>query len=475
MMRFGIRKKLLLAFVLVTVLPVVVFFISIGLLVSQLDKDSQLQQLSDKTPAIEDIQDEILNNFSLISDYPVFNQKMQTLTQQYNTHIRITDIYGKVLYDSDNSEEIGKTTKLSSQMYGLSVNESIEGNSRYSFPVILDNQIVGTVFLTYNEYWVVENTVRKILTLLFMCLALGIITFILTMGFSVWLLSRSILVPLKELKEATEKIAEGNLDFTVKYAKNDEIGRFCQTFNAMKDRLKDSLEKQQQEENSRKELVASISHDLRTPITSIKGYVEGLQVGIAKDEATFKQYLAIISNKAEALDRLIEDLFLFSRMDLRRMEMNYRILDSAELLESIFKPLELEFSREPVSLEIKRPIVSETVKADAERITQVINNLVNNSRKFSTNDGRIQIFTIKEENMIWIYIRDNGMGIAEEDIPHIFERFYRSEKSRSRNYGGTGLGLAICKYIVEEHGGNIEVESRVGTGTTFRFSIPVTL
>ena len=121
-----------------------------------------------------------------------------------------------------------------------------------------DNQIVGTVFLTYNEYWVVENTVRKILTLLFMCLALGIITFILTMGFSVWLLSRSILVPLKELKEATEKIAEGNLDFTFKYAKNDEFGRFCQTFNAMKNRLKDSLEKQQQEENSRKELVTSI-------------------------------------------------------------------------------------------------------------------------------------------------------------------------------------------------------------------------
>ena len=171
-MRFGIRKKLLLAFVLVTVLPVVVFFISIGLLVSQLDKDSQLQQLSDKTPAIEDIQDEILNNFSLISDYPVFNQKMQTLTQQYNTHIRITDIYGKVLYDSDNSEEIGKTTELSSQMYGLSVNESTEGNSRYSFSVILDNQIVGTVFLTYNEYWVVENAIRKILTLLFLCLSL---------------------------------------------------------------------------------------------------------------------------------------------------------------------------------------------------------------------------------------------------------------------------------------------------------------
>ncbi|NLN65706.1 MAG: HAMP domain-containing protein [Clostridiaceae bacterium] len=190
--------------------------------------------------------------------FPIIPSSIKKCRLSHSSIIHISDVYGKVLYDSDNSEEIGKTTELSSQMYGLSVNESTEGNSRYSFSVILDNQIVGTVFLTYNEYWVVENAIRKILTLLFLCLSLGIITFILTMGFSVWLLSRSILVPLKELKEATEKIAEGNLDFTVKYAKNDEIGRFSQTFNAMKDRLKDSLEKQQQEENSRKELVTSI-------------------------------------------------------------------------------------------------------------------------------------------------------------------------------------------------------------------------
>lgn len=474
-MRFGIRKKLFLAFVLVTILPIVVLFVSAGLFMAQLSKDPQLQQLSDSNFLINKIRDEIINHYSQATDNIAFNESIQAVAQQYSIHIRMTDIYGKVLYDSDNSEEIGKTIEQSSQFFGASSNKSVQENIRYSFPVIQDNQIVGTVFLTFTDTMTVFSYVWRILTLFLLCMALGIFTFILTMCISVRLLSRSILVPLKELNEATEKITEGNLDFTVQYARNDEFGRFCQTFNTMKDKLKDSLEKQQQQENSRKELVASISHDLRTPITSIKGYIEALQVGIAKDEATVKQYLSIISSKAAALDRLIDDLFLFSRMDLGRMEMNFSLMNSAELLESIIKPLELEFSQDSVSLEIQRPIVSETVKADSERMNQVINNLVTNARKFSKNDGKIQIFTTKEENKVWVHIRDYGIGIAEEDIPHIFERFYRGEKSRSRNYGGTGLGLAICKYIVEEHGGSIEAESSVGEGTTFRFSIPVAI
>lgn len=287
------------------------------------------------------------------------------------------------------------------------------------------------------------------------------------------LIARSILVPLDELNAATEKITAGNLDFTVAYRKNNEMGDFCAAFDLMRQKLKDSLEKQAAFENSRKELIASISHDLRTPITSIKGYVEGLQDGITHDQAKFNRYISVIRNKTESLDRLIEDLFQFSQLELGHSDMQPSLQSAQNMLDKILNPIETEFTDSTVKLVVNRPFPAVIINADLDRIRQVFENLISNAKQYVGENGVITVGAEVEDAYLTLSVTDNGVGISEEDLPHVFEHFYRGEKSRSREYGGIGLGLAICKQIVENHGGVIWVESLPDVSTTFQFQLPV--
>lgn len=287
------------------------------------------------------------------------------------------------------------------------------------------------------------------------------------------IITRRILLPLKELNAAAEQIMNGNLDFEIRRQSDDEMGRFSAAFELMRARLKQSLDRQAAYERSRNELIANISHDLRTPITSIRGYVEGLQDGIVRDEEKFNRYLAVIKGKTEQLDRMIDDLFQFAQLESGRLAMDRRKTDSRELLEAIVSPFEMEFHDGSVRLAVSRPFPSKSVKVDAGRIAQVFENIIENAKKYAGPCSQITISASDEDDWIRIVVRDNGIGISEEDIPYLFERFYRGEKSRSRAFGGAGLGLAICKQIVEDHGGRIGVQSKPGAGSAFYFTLPV--
>ncbi|WP_245809699.1 sensor histidine kinase [Cohnella massiliensis] len=286
-------------------------------------------------------------------------------------------------------------------------------------------------------------------------------------------ISRHILVPLAELNAAAEQITNGNLDFEIRQSSQDEMGRFIAAFDLMRARLKESLDRQAAYERSRKELIANISHDLRTPITSIRGYVEGLRDGIARDEQKVDRYLTVIKDKTDQLDRMIEDLFQFAQLESERLVMNDTETDSRELLETVVSTFELEFRDGPVHLAVERPFPSRLVKADAGRIAQVFENIIENARKYARGCSQIAISAKDEGDRIRIAIRDDGGGISGEDVPYLFDRFYRGEKSRSRAFGGAGLGLAICKQIIEEHGGRIGVQSEPGAGAEFYFTLPV--
>lgn len=312
-----------------------------------------------------------------------------------------------------------------------------------------------------------------------MALNFGALLVIAFMAFFVcaWLLtrliSRRVLAPLHELTAAAERFMEGNLDASIRYRNPDEMGRFCAAFEMMRVQLKQSLEAQAAYEQSRKVMIASISHDLRTPITSIKGYVEGLQDGFARDPEKFSRYLAVIKNKTVQLDKRIEDLFHFSQLELGHVEMVFNEQNFAEMFETIVKPIETELKDRAVAFTVERPFPMEPVNADRDRVEQVLGNLVDNAIKHGGENGSIEMKTTVEGNVIRISIRDNGVGIPEVDMPYIFDRFYRGEKSRSREYGGSGLGLAICKQIVQDHGGNIGVQSESGKGTVFFFTLPI--
>lgn len=299
------------------------------------------------------------------------------------------------------------------------------------------------------------------------------IIFVICAALMTWMISRSVLIPLKELNTATEQIINGNLDFEIGYQKNNEMGRFIRAFEQMRIKLKESLAKQIEYENSRNELIENIAHDLRTPISSIKGYVEGLQDGIVHDEAKFNRYLSVIKEKSITLDILIDDLFQFSRLELGKIEMEIREQDSQDMIETIVRPFEIELSDSNVSFVSERPFPKAMIQADRHRITQVFDNFISNARRYVSDTGKITVQGKISDNFVQISIKDNGVGISKDDLPYVFNRFYRGEKSRSREFGGTGLGLAICKQIVEEHGGRIWVESEMDKGTTFFFTLPI--
>jgi signal transduction histidine kinase len=310
-------------------------------------------------------------------------------------------------------------------------------------------------------------------TIVFRNIFILVSLFILGSLLLVRLISRDILVPLKELNHAAEKIMKGNLDFEIHYNRNDEMGRFISVFKMMRDKLKESLAKQEAYERSRKKLIANISHDLRTPLTSIRGYVEGLQDGMVHDKEKYDRYLAVIKDKTNKLDKRIEDLFQFSQLELGEQVTDYKVIDSQELLEAILSPIEMEFNDFPTNLLIYRPFPSLPVHIDYHQMVQVFDNLIDNAKKYAGTYSEITIKAKKERETIRISISDNGIGIQREDMPNLFERFYQGEKSRSREFGGIGLGLAICKQIVEEHGGHIGAHSRLGKGTEFYFTLPV--
>lgn len=293
---------------------------------------------------------------------------------------------------------------------------------------------------------------------------------------TIWMtriITRKILLPLRELTLVAEQIVQGNMDCPITYRANDEMGRFSAVFELMRTRLLESKVNQDAYEQARNELIASISHDLRTPLSSIRGYVEGLQDGVARDTIKFERYLSIIRDKTDKLNDLIEDLFRFSELESGQLQMNYGEMECALLLESIVRPLEYEFAGGKATLTVVRPFPAGMVRADEVRLTQVFNNLVGNATKYAGEEAHITIAASHNGKRLEVSVSDNGTEIAPEHLPRLFERFYRGDKSRSSQLGGAGLGLAICKYIIEEHGGDIGVHTLPGTGNVFYFSLPL--
>lgn len=295
---------------------------------------------------------------------------------------------------------------------------------------------------------------------------------ILTNGIITYIVSRSILRPLRILKRGTDEIRQGNLNFKVACSSNDEIGEVCAAFEQMRSKLKESIDQQLQLEENRKELISSISHDLKTPITSIKGYVEGIVDGVADTPEKMEKYIRTIYTKAVDMDRLIDDLFLFSKLDLKKLPFNFEKVDLVRYFEDCREELQLDLEKHNIRLELEKGVTQAIAAADREKLKRVIVNIVENSVKYmNREDGRILIRISDIQDSFRIGIEDNGPGIAPEELPLIFDRFYRTDRSRNSSTGGSGLGLAIARQIIEGHGGRIWAESEPGQGTRIMFTL----
>jgi len=311
----------------------------------------------------------------------------------------------------------------------------------------------------------------------FPLLVLSIVTVIgFTNALLTYLVSRGIIKPLYALKRAAQHIAAGNLDHEVNVNRKDEIGDLGEAFEEMRCRLKESIHLQLQYEENRKELISNISHDLKTPITGIKGCVEGILDGIVDTKEKQVKYMRMIYKKATDMDRMIDELLLFSKLDLKRLPFHFERIDIVAYLYDCVE----DFRHDPQKqgIHISFPYTGDHpvhVMADREKLSRVMMNIVDNSIKYARDQDikiRLELFVKEEE--ITIKIEDNGPGIEQEALPFIFDRFYRVEPSRSTTDGGSGLGLAIVKQIVEAHGGVAWAECKAGEGTSIFFTLPKT-
>jgi signal transduction histidine kinase len=296
---------------------------------------------------------------------------------------------------------------------------------------------------------------------------------VVTNGLLTYFVSRSIVRPLKALKRAAEQIKDGNLDYVVKSNSTDEIGELFVAFEQMRGKLKHSIDLQLQYEENRKELISNISHDLKTPVTSIKGYVEGILDGVADTPDKLDKYVKTIYAKATDMDRLIDELFLFSKLDLHNVPFHFEKVDLSRFLEDCTEELQFDLNEKGISLTFNLPKdTAFQVVADREKLKRVVLNLLENAVKYMDQpQGHIIIRLLEQEDLVLVQIKDNGQGIPEDALPYIFERFYRADPSRNSNTGGSGLGLAIVKQIIEGHGGEIRATSEIGVGTSIFFTL----
>lgn len=303
------------------------------------------------------------------------------------------------------------------------------------------------------------------------------LAFILVLVFTSFLLTqwfrKGIFTPINQLNTAMQNIAEGNLEYMLTTEEKGEIGELYRNYEDMRLRLKESLDEKFEHEKKNRELISNISHDLKTPITAVKGYVEGIMDGVADTPEKMDKYIKTIYNKANDMDRLINELTTYSGIDNNRIPYNFHRINVAAYFRDCVEEVGLDLESKNIQLNYEDLVEPSTqIIADPEQLKRVINNIIGNSVKYLDKEkGVIDIRILDEVDSIRVEIEDNGKGIAAKDLPNIFERFYRTDASRNSSQGGSGIGLSIVKKIIEDHGGYIWATSKENEGTCMHFVI----
>ena len=280
--------------------------------------------------------------------------------------------------------------------------------------------------------------------------------------------------PLMKLKKAAQNVRDGNLDFQVEGSSIEEVNEVCEDFEEMRKRLKESAEEKLAADKGNKELISNISHDLKTPITAIRGYCEGIMDGVACTPEKMDKYIRTIYNKANEMNNLINELTIYSKIDTNRIPYTFTKINIVRFFEDCIDELTLELESRNVKLTYENTVTDENtlIIGDVEQLNRVIHNIINNSLKYMDKQEKsIIIRLLDKDDFLQMEFEDNGKGIEKNAVPFIFERFYRTDASRNSTQGGSGIGLSIVKKILEDHGGKVWATSVEGEGTTIHFVI----
>lgn len=287
-----------------------------------------------------------------------------------------------------------------------------------------------------------------------------------------YFLSSTVTERIHLLQEAAEKLAQGDLQTRVPVTGRDEVAALSTSFNQMVAQLQAADEKQRALENMRRDLIAWASHDLQTPLTSMRAVLEALSDGVVEEPEEVKRYLAIARRDVLSLSALIDDLFQMSQLDAGGFPLQRAQASLSDLVSDTLESFSELAKQQEITLEGQVESDVDPVLMDTQAIGRVLNNLLSNALRHTPARGRVSLWVRRAAQGVEVTVSDTGEGIRAQDLPHIFERFYRGDAARSRNRGGAGLGLAIARGIVHAHGGDIQVESQVGKGTQFTFHLP---
>jgi signal transduction histidine kinase len=339
-------------------------------------------------------------------------------------------------------------------------------------PILVDNQLVGTIIVTPNNIATSGTLAGEFLAsvnqaIVSSVVAAGILALILGA-----ILSFQITAPLRQLKKAASAIAHGDLSQRVKISSRDELGELGQTFNHMAESLANA-------ETQRQHLVADVAHELRTPLAAIQGTLEGMQDGVLPLDA---EQIATLHSETILLNRLVGDLRLLSLAEAGQLKLERQETEPSGFIQQVVERAKSQANQRNIRLETDVPAKLPDIWIDSDRITQVLNNLISNALRYTPEGGTITIRATfpPGEGSLRVSVADTGAGIDPENLPYVFDRFYRADKSRTRSSGGSGLGLAIVKQLVEAHGGSVLAESPIfqgenqeGFGTKISFTLPI--
>jgi signal transduction histidine kinase len=371
---------------------------------------------------------------------------LQAASDPDNERLLIADTDGRVVYDT------------ADELVGLPIDaERQEGG----VPVVVDGNAVGTLWVTTEDLSGHSELERRFLAAVDQALLWAVLLVAAASLIAAALFSRQLIAPLRRLTAAADAMAAGDLAQRVAIRTRDEVGELGHAFNEMAGDL-------QAAQAQRQQMTADIAHELRNPLSIIRGNLEALLDGVYPLDT---EHLSPIHEETMLLQRLVEDLRLLSLADAGQLRLVRTDVDVSELLNGVAESARAVADDKGVHLRVDLPPDALYVEGDADRLRQVIGNLLSNALRHTPPEGTVTLRARQADHLIRISITDTGQGIAPDDLPHVFDRFYRSDSSRDRASGGSGLGLAIARAWVEAHGGEIEVESRLGKGSSFQITL----
>lgn len=461
-MKFSLRTKLSLSYVLVALLLVAIISFLTNFLLEKQFKNYVIQQQEQRNKeTVNLLAQQYKEERNGWDGAGIESIGVSALAQ--GIIVKVKDSSGHIIWDATVHNNGTCSTMLAHMAQNMASRypNFKGGYVEVSYPVTRNFNQVGTVDIGYyGPYYFTDNDLAFISTLNKMLIGVGVFAFFFALLLGAFTAKR-LSMPISRVITSARQISQGYLGARIlQESTTTEIGQLTTTIND----LAETLEKQ---DNLRKRLTADVAHELRTPLATLQSHLEAMIDGIWKPDT---ERLKSCHEEIMRINRMVGDLEKLARYESENLVLNKTEFDVSELIQNLLKNFETDFANKGIKISLQGQI--EKITADKDKISQVLINLVSNAFKHTPQGGTVEVKTTGSSNETEIRIRDTGMGIPHEDLPHIFERFYRADKSRNRMTGGSGIGLAIVKSIVDAHKGNIMVQSEINKGSEFIVTLP---